>query len=75
MDRYEHTALHILFWENCTLPIDKIQMILDLHRPVLCIQFVNQIQEILDFRKKQWKKAYNKDALSRRCRLKEVKNE
>lgn len=75
MEQREHIALHILFWSDFTLPIDKIRMIVDLHRPVLSLQFVKQITEILDYRSKQGKKAYNPDALSRRCRLKNPKND
>lgn len=75
MEQREHIALHMLFGEDWTLPIDKIRMIVELHKPVLCLQFVKQITEILDYRSKQGKQAYNPDALSRRCRLKNPKND
>lgn len=75
MDWYEHGGLHALFGEDWTLPIDKIRMIVELHKPVLCLQFVKQITEILDYRSKQGKQAYNPDALSRRCRLKNPKKD
>lgn len=73
MDKGRHLALHVLFGEDCTLPIDKIRMIVEMHRPVLSIQFVRQITDILDFWSKQGRDAYNPYALSRRCRLKKPK--
>ncbi len=58
MPHTQHMALHTFFWD-CSLPIDKINKILEFHSSVLCNEVVNEVNELLQFWKKEWKEAYN----------------
>jgi len=56
----KHRALHILFPNSKeTLPLDKIDFIVDMHTSTLIKQAQEDIKTILQFWKNQWREAYN----------------
>lgn len=58
-------ALHVLYWEYCTLPIDKIRWIIDFHKPILAHDFVRAINNVLDMYEAKWHLAYKRHAFTR----------
>lgn len=58
-----HMGLHHFFWQNKPYPIDKIDRIIQLHKPCFIEWVVEEVETILNMWKKYWKDVYNPNCL------------
>ena len=63
IDEVKHRCLHILFWQENVLPLEKIDTIFEMHKSTLKKEVTEDIKNLLDFWKSEWREAYNPKVL------------